>query len=185
MKMRSQRPFLIIAAPLIIGSVVVAGAQNEAKNQDRIGASSPQGADVASQLAAYPIDHFHVTAERPLFAPSRRPPPPPPIMIPPPPPPPTPPNVTLLGVVIDGGVARAIIQAAPENMIRRVRTGDYVGGWTVSQIAARRLVLKLDDREASFTMFTGPVEQPGGPTGPVEQPRGRPPPYARSPRHGD
>ena len=50
------------------------------------------------------------------------------------PPPPAPPNVILLGVVIDNGEARAIVQAGPANEILRVRIGDDISGWKVTQI---------------------------------------------------
>src|SRR5262249_31531875 len=83
------------------------------------------------------------------------PPPPPPPIIRPPPPPPEPPNVTLVGIVMDAGEARAIVQSGPTNEVRRVRIGDEIGGWKVAQIESRRLVLKLDSRLATFSMFSG------------------------------
>jgi hypothetical protein len=52
---------------------------------------------------------------------------------------------------MDGDEARAIVQAGPA--VRRVRVGDDVGGWKVAQIEQRRLVLSLDSRLATFTMF--------------------------------
>src|SRR5262249_34837337 len=73
----------------------------------------------------------------------------------PPPPPPEPPNVTLVGIVMDAGEARAIVQSGPKNEVRRVRTGDDIGGWKVAQIESRRLVLKLASRMAPCSMFTG------------------------------
>jgi hypothetical protein len=59
----------------------------------------------------------------------------------------------LFGVVMDGNEARAIVQAGPAKQVRRVRVGDDVGGWKVAQIEQRRLVLSLDSRVATFTMF--------------------------------
>ena len=114
-------------------------------------------AGLASPLAVHPLDRLSATRERPLFSPSRRAPAPPPIVSlppPPPPPPPEPPNVTLVGIVMDAGEARAIVQSGP-NEVRRVRIGDDIGGWKVAQIEGRRLVLKLDSRVATFSMFSG------------------------------
>ena len=34
-----------------------------------------------------------------------------------------------------------------------VQIGDHIGGWEVSQIEERRLLLSLDDRSATFTLF--------------------------------
>jgi hypothetical protein len=61
----------------------------------------------------------------------------------------------LVGIVMDTEEARAIVQAGPQNEIRRVRIGDDVGGWKVTQIEGRKLVLSLDSRLATFTMFGG------------------------------
>jgi hypothetical protein len=63
--------------------------------------------------------------------------------------------VTLVGIVMDAGEARAIVQSGPTNEVRRVRIGDEIGGWKVAQIESRRLVLKLDSRLATFSMFSG------------------------------
>ena len=110
--------------------------------------------DLANPVTALSLDRLSVTRERPLFSPSRRPPPPPavPIASAPPPPPP-PPNLTLFGVVMDDEDARAVVQTGTGSKIRRVRIGDDIDGWKVSQIEQRRLVLSLDSRLATFTMF--------------------------------
>src|SRR5262249_29777643 len=55
----------------------------------------------------------------------------------------------------DAEEARAIVQSGPKNEVRRVRIGDDIGGWKVAQIETRRLVLKLDTRLATFSMFSG------------------------------
>jgi general secretion pathway protein N len=111
---------------------------------------------VANPLEAQPLDRLSATRERPLFSPTRRPTPPPP-----PPPPeaapvavvPQPPNVQLFGIVMDDEGARAIIRAGTEK-VDRVQIGDDIGGWKVSQIEGRRLVLSLDGRFATFTLFS-------------------------------
>jgi general secretion pathway protein N len=107
-------------------------------------------------LEAQSLDRLSATRERPLFSPTRRPTPPPP-----PPPPeaapvaiePQPPNVQLFGIVMDDQGARAIVRSSNEK-IDRVQIGDDIGGWKVSQIEGRRLVLSLDGRFATFTLFS-------------------------------
>jgi hypothetical protein len=59
----------------------------------------------------------------------------------------------VLGIVMDAEGGRAIIQIAPANEVRRVRTGDDINGWKIDQIDQRHLVLSLDGRSATFTMF--------------------------------
>jgi len=108
-----------------------------------------------SPLAAQPLDRMSSTRDHPLFSPTRRPPAPPPVVAAAPPPPPPPPDVALLGVVMDGEEARAVVRAGPAAKILRVGIGDDIGGWKVGQIEARQLVLLLDGRTATFTMFAG------------------------------
>ena len=111
-----------------------------------------------SPLAARPLDGFSVTRDRPLFSPTRRPPappPPPPAAAAAPTPPPPPPDVVLLGVVVDGEDAHAVVRTSADTKIRRLRIGDEIGGWKVGQIEARKLVLLLKDRTATFAMFSG------------------------------
>jgi hypothetical protein len=112
--------------------------------------------DVApvSPLAAQPLDRLSATRERPLFSRTRQPPPPPVIPDQGPPISP-PPDVALLGVIMDGEEANALVRAGPAAKLIRVRIGDDLGGWKVGQIEARQLVLVLDDRTATFTIFTG------------------------------
>jgi hypothetical protein len=106
-------------------------------------------------LATQPLDRFSATRDRPLFSPTRRPPAPPVIVAAPPPPPPPPPNVALLGVVMDGEQAHAVVRAGPTEKVLRVSIGDDIGGWKVGQIEARKLVLLLNGRTATFMMFSG------------------------------
>ena len=144
-----------IASLAMRDGAMVAHAQAPAQAQ----ASSPSAAAAgtpASPLAALSLDRFSATRDRPLFSPNRRPPPPPPqpavTVIPKLPP--APPSLTLLGVIMDAEEARAIVQIA--NEVRRLRMGEDVGGWKVTQIEARKLVLSLDSsHSATFTMFGG------------------------------
>jgi hypothetical protein len=114
------------------------------------------GNSLPNPLAAQSVESLSATVDRPLFSPSRRAPAPPPAPVaqaPAPPPPAPPPNVVLVGIVMDGESARAVIRAGAEKKIMRARIGDDVEGWKVSQIEGRKLVLSLDDRLATFTMF--------------------------------
>ena len=113
------------------------------------------GAPPVSPLAAQPLDRISSTRDRPLFSPTRHPPATPPVFAVATPPPLPPPDVALLGVVMDGEDARAVVRAGPAAKILRVGIGDDIGGWKVGQIEARQLVLLLDGRTATFTMFTG------------------------------
>jgi hypothetical protein len=115
----------------------------------------------ASPLAAYPLDRLSATRERPLFSPSRRPsaPPPAPIITAAPPPPP--PKLILFGIVMDADEARAVVGVGTADKTRRVRIGDDIGGWKVTQIEERQLVLSLDDRSATFTLFSSQHGDPG------------------------
>ena len=116
----------------------------------------------ASPLDAYPLDRLSATRERPMFSPSRRPParPPPPIIAAAPPPPP--PKLILFGIVMDSDEARAVVGVGTGEKTRRVRIGDDIGAWKVTQIEERQLVLSLDDRSATFTLFTDQHAGPGG-----------------------
>lgn len=111
---------------------------------------------LANPLEAQPFDRLSATRDRPVFSPTRRPTPPPP---PPPPeqPPaafvPQPPNLTLVGIVVDDEGARALIRSSATKA-DRVQVGDDIGGWKVAQIDGRRMVLSLDGRFATFTLFS-------------------------------
>jgi len=120
-------------------------------------AKNGAAAAAVSPLAARPLDRFSATRNRPLFSPTRRPPAPPPAAATTaaaPPPPPPPPNVVLLGVVVDGEDAHAVVRTNTDTKIRRLRVGDEIGGWKVGQIEARKLVLLLKGRTATFDMFS-------------------------------
>jgi hypothetical protein len=133
------------------------------------------GAPPATPLAAQPLQRMSNTRDRPLFSPTRRPPAPPPVVAVAPPPPPPPPDVALLGVVMDGEDARAVVRTGPAAKILRVGIGDDIGGWKVGQIEARQLVLLLDGRTATFTMFTGNKPKPSSNVGAAEPSSGAPP----------
>jgi len=146
--MTLRRPLL--AAGMIWLALLPAGAADDQSPGEIAAAVTP--------LGAQPLERLSATRERPLFSPTRRPPPAPPTIVegpPPPPPPPAAPPVALLGVVMDGENARAIIRPSPAEKMTRVGIGDDVGGWKVAQIEGRRLVLSLGERLATFEMFSG------------------------------
>ena len=127
-----------------------------ASSAPRAQAPAPTTETLANPLEAQSLDRLSATRERPLFSPTRRPTPPPP-----PPPPdaapvavaPQPPNVQLFGIVMDDEGARAIVRS-DSTKVDRVQIGDDIGGWKVAQIEGRRLVLSLDGRFATFTLFS-------------------------------
>jgi len=136
-------------------------------------AAGDSAAALANPLAAQSLEGLSGTRERPLFSPTRRPPPPPPtptaLAPAPPPPPPAPPSVTLVGVVMDGMEARAVVRSGTTDPALRVQIGDKISGWTVSQIESRKLVLSLDGRLATFTMFSSDGSVPNDPATPAMQ----------------
>ena len=58
---------------------------------------------------------------------------------------------------MDGEGARAVVRVGAEKKNIRAQIGDDIGGWMVSQIEGRRLVLSLDGRFATFTLFNREV----------------------------
>jgi hypothetical protein len=131
---------------LVLGfAIFVTGANAQSKD--------PSAGIPGNPLQAQPLAGLSATRDRPLFSPGRRPPAPPPAPVAAAPPPPAPPpDVTLLGVVVDRERARAIVRSGSAK-IERVQIGDDIGGWKVSRIEGRRLLLALDGREAAFTLF--------------------------------
>jgi hypothetical protein len=147
--MRSARWLVAIVYSLLCPPVVVATAGEQ---------EQPSSA-LANPIAVQPLARLSATLHRPLFSPSRRrPEPPPPQQIqavaPPPPPPPPPPKLVLFGVVMDGEGARALLRAGGDKKMLRARIGDDIEGWKVSQIEGRKVVLSLDGRFATFTLFS-------------------------------
>jgi len=142
------------------------GAVAIAQAQDRPAAAP------SNPVAAQSLAQLSTILDRPLFSPSRRPPTPPPAPAPivqaaePPAPPPPPPNLVLFGVVMDGEGARAVVRAGADKKLVRAQIGDEIDGWKVSQIEGRKVVLSLDGRFATFTLFSddrGKSESAEGP----------------------
>ena len=153
--MRYFRPTADVALVLLLyWSAAAFGADAPAPVQD-----SP-GTAFSNPLAAQPQERLSATVDRPLFSPSRRPPPRPVAQAPEPTaPPPPPPDLVLSGIVMDGESARAVVRVGAEKKVVRAQIGDDIGGWTVSQIEGRKLVLSLDGRFVTFTLFNREVDQ--------------------------
>jgi hypothetical protein len=158
---------LMLAALSLWSPGVLAGDAEQQPGQGTPGAASGAGAAssaggvLANPLATHAIEQLSATRERPLFSPARRPPDPPPApvvqRIEPTPPPPAP-SVVLVGTVTEADGARAIVRSGTATI--RLRMGDEIGGWKVTEIETRRLVLSLDDRSAAFTLFGGEPPKP-------------------------
>ena len=65
-----------------------------------------------------------------------------------------PPNVVLLGVVMDGQNARAVVRVGADKRLLRAQMGDEIDGWKVAQIDGRKVVLASQDgRFATYRLF--------------------------------
>jgi hypothetical protein len=122
-------------------------------------AQDSSGVMLSNPLAAQSLERLSATVDRPLFSPSRRPPASPVAKAPEPLAPPAPPDLVLSGIVMDGERALAVVRVGAEKKILHAQLGDDIGGWTVSQIEGRRLVLSLDGRFATFTLFNREIDQ--------------------------
>jgi hypothetical protein len=135
-------------------------------------AHAEAGAALTNPVAALSLEQLSATRERPLFSPSRRPPappdapaPPPQVAEAPPPPPAAPPTLTLFGIVAGPEGARAIVRTQAGSEVLRLRVGDTVQGWEVSDIARTELVLRLGDRVETVALFApGPRKAAAPPT---------------------
>jgi hypothetical protein len=140
---------------LLCWTTAALGADAPAPAQDL------NGVTLSNPLAAQSMERLSAIVDRPLFSPSRRGAPTPPVgrdtepRVPPPPPP----SLVLSGVVMDGESARVVVLVGAEKRILRAQIGDEIGGWTVRQIEGRKLVLSLDGRFATFTLFNRDVDQ--------------------------
>jgi hypothetical protein len=135
-----------------------------------LGADAPAPAPESGQaalsnpLAAQTMEGLSAIVDRPLFSPGRRGPSAPPVSRDPEPPTPAlpPPNLIFAGVVMDGASAHVVVLVGPEKKLVRAQIGDEIGGWKVSGIAGRKLVLSLDGRFAEFSLFNRDVDQRRG-----------------------
>jgi hypothetical protein len=171
----------VASSVLLLWSVVMLGAAALAQDQPAAALDQP-AAVLANPMAAQALDKLSTTLDHPLFSPTRRPPAPPPPPVaqapPPPPPPPPPPNLILFGVVMDGESARAVVRNGADRKLLRAQIGDDIEGWKVSQIEGRKVVLSLDGRFATYTLFSddraksdaaGALARGGAPNNPQRQ----------------
>ena len=153
--MRHSRPratfsLLMLLSPLIFS----AAARTEEQGQP--------AAPLANPVAAQPLEQLPAIVDRSLFSPSRRPPaaPPPVVQVPAASAlPSAPPDIVLLGVVMDGQNARAVVRVGTDKRLLRAQMGDEIDGWKVAQIDGRKVVLASQDgRFATYRLFT---DEPG------------------------
>jgi general secretion pathway protein N len=158
-RMSPLRTLLMAALGLLCGGAAF-GADTTAST---VGAAI---AAIDNPLAAESLDQLSTTRQRPLFSPTRRPvpPPPPPVSIPRivsvSPPPSPPPSVMLFGIVSDASGYLAILRPSTTEKITRVKLGDEISGWRVTEIEPRRLVLSHDSRSTAFTLFNKNIHGP-------------------------
>jgi len=148
---------------ILLLSVLISSTAGRTEDQGR--AVAP----LANPLAAVPLDQLSAIVDRSLFSPNRRPlATPPPVLQAPdmsamPPPPP---SVVLLGVVMDGQNARAVVRVGADKTLLRAQMGDDIDGWKVAQIDGRKVVLASQDgRFATYRLFNddrGAAETTGG-----------------------
>jgi hypothetical protein len=149
--------FLLLLSALIFS---VAGRTEEQ------GRAAPP---LANPVAAQPLEQLPAIVDRSLFSPSRRPPAAPPPIVQAPAAsalPSAPPDIVLLGVVMDGQNARAVVRIGTDKRLLRAQMGDEIDGWKVAQIDGRKVVLASEDgRFATYRLFNderGGADSNGG-----------------------
>jgi hypothetical protein len=148
---RHSRPRATFSLVLLLSALIFNAA---ARSEEPGRAAAP----LANPVAAQPLEQLPAIVDRSLFSPSRRPPaaPPPPVAQAPAAsaPPSAPPNVILLGVVMDGQNARAVVQVGADKRLLRAQMGDDIDGWKVAQIDGRKVVLASQDgRFVTYRLF--------------------------------
>jgi hypothetical protein len=152
---RHSRPRTTFSLLLLLPGLMFS-AEAAAEEQGR--AAAP----LANPVAAQPLEQLSTMLDRPLLSPSRRRVPAPPPVVQAPAPaelPSPPPNLVLVGVVMDGESARAVVRAGADKGLLRAQMGDEIDGWKVAQIDSRKVVLASQDgRFATYRLF----EERGG-----------------------
>ena len=148
--MRHSRPRATICLLVLLSALIFSAA---ARTEEQGRAAAP----LANPVAAQPLEQLPAIVDRSLFSPSRRPPAAPTPVVQAPAasaPPSAPPNVILLGVVMDGQNARAVVQVGADKRLLRAQMGDDIDGWKVAQIDGRKVVLASQDgRFATYRLF--------------------------------
>jgi hypothetical protein len=116
----------------------------------RMGASanSANAAQLANPLSSFDKAELKDMIERPLFASRRRRPPPTEQVEAPAAPTevkPQPPSFELLGIVRDGEHAIALLRRKDDGTNFRVEVGDMIGGWRVSKLEPKAVLLERED----------------------------------------
>ncbi|AND91149.1 general secretion pathway protein N [Bradyrhizobium diazoefficiens] len=124
-------------------------------------------------LWSVPLSALTATQERPIFSASRRPPPravaasPAEEMQAPPPPKPVeaPPPLLLVGAVVGEGDAIAILVNRIDQKVVRLRQGESLGGWSLTEVQPREVTLKQGDRSEVLALQrpSDPATAPAGP----------------------
>lgn len=122
-------------------------------------------------LWSVPFSALTVTQERPIFSATRRPPPravaaapvedvhvrpPKPVEAPP---------LTLVGAVVGEGDAIAIFVNRTDQKVVRLRQGESLGGWSLTSVQPREVMLKQGDRSEVLAL-----QRPDGTTAPASPP---------------
>lgn len=105
---------------------------------------------------------FVATLERPLFVATRRPPPPPAPLAAAQPAVDLPPDMRVLGIygATGGGVGNGGIIARIEGQVKRVKTGDSVGRWTVKELRPGEVVLAAGDSIQTYALRRASADEP-------------------------
>ena len=104
-------------------------------------------------LWAVPLSALTTTQERPVFSASRRPPPRAvaaspveEVQAPPPPKPLEAPPLLLVGAVVGEGDAIAILVNRIDQKVVRLRQGESLAGWSLTEVQSREVTFKQGDR---------------------------------------
>lgn len=121
-------------------------------------------------LSALSVENLPAFAQRPPFAPGRRPPQAeePEFFAAHEPLPAALPQVDLIGVVAAAGRSFALISETDTGAMRSVGPGDRLGAWTVARIAADRVVLREGKRTETLQLFV-PGGRPATSDAPAEE----------------
>ncbi|MBR0709317.1 hypothetical protein [Bradyrhizobium liaoningense] len=132
-------------------------------------------------LWSVPLSALTATEERPIFSASRRPPPravagapveevqaaPPPKAVEAPPP------LLLVGAVVGEGDAIAILVNRLDQKVVRLRQGESLGGWSLTEVQPREVTFKQGDRSEVLALQR-PADPAGAPAAPPADAGGRP-----------
>ena len=163
-----------LGAILLAGMLATAGTAKAATGpdgaiEDLPATAAPAAAPpaepvrIGNPLWAIPLKSLHFTRERPLFVPSRRPPPAPvlggPIAAPPPPRQPVEetPRLSLVGAIVAGKDGIAVLQDVSSQEVLRLKIGEAHGGWVLTSVKRREVVLERSGRTVVVAFPTPPT----------------------------